>query len=116
MFSLHALTTSRAACDDSRTGRGGSIDKPAPGRNPCADLIHPLDPYPRNRKPIVAGYVGKKVTLSTTDFHYLVGQLVAFDEAADRLHLTVRGRDVYVARASVATLREAHPALIEYLK
>ena len=79
-------------------------------------MVSPLDPYPRNRNAIVAGYVGKKVTLSTTDFHYLVGQLVALDEAADRLELSVRGRTVYVARASVATLQEAHPALVEYLK
>jgi hypothetical protein len=78
-------------------------------------LVRPLDPYPRNRKPIVVGYVGKKVTVSTTDFHYVVGRLLELD-AEDRLHLGVRDRDVLIARRHVATIQEAHPAVAEYVK
>jgi hypothetical protein len=97
---------------------GASIDNLPGGSNSSAALapVHPLDPYPRNRKSIILGYVGKKVTISTTDFHYLVGQLVALDDAADQLRLTVRARAVSIARAHVATIQEAHPALAEYVK
>lgn len=78
--------------------------------------MHPLDPYPRNRRSIILGYVGKKVTISTTDFRYLVGQLVALDERTDLVRLSVAGREVSVARAQVATIQEAHAALAEYVK
>lgn len=79
-------------------------------------MVHRIDPYPRNRRSIILGYVGKKVTVSTTDFHYVVGQLVALDDATDRLRLTVAGREVSIARPHVATIQEAHPALAEYVK
>jgi hypothetical protein len=78
-------------------------------------LVSPLDPYPRNRKSIILGYVGKKVTISTTDFHYAVGTLIELDHD-DRVRLSVRDRDVLIARRHVATIQEAHAALAEYVK
>lgn len=63
---------------------------------------------------LVERLVGKKVLVSTTDDHFLVGQLVAADD--DRLHLRVSGRPVEVRRAGVARVHEADPALAEYVK
>jgi len=74
-----------------------------------------IDPFPRNREATVRAHVGKKVTVSTTDFHYVVGQLVALD-ADDALVLSVAGRTVRLPRAHLATLQEADAALAEYVK
>jgi len=78
-------------------------------------VIRTLDPFPRNQRPQVQALVGKKVVLSTRDFHYVVGRLLALD-SDDRLHLGVKADEVIVRRESVATLREADAALVEYIK
>ncbi|MES1207683.1 MAG: hypothetical protein ABUS79_17235 [Pseudomonadota bacterium] len=75
----------------------------------------PLDPYPRNRAGIIRGLVGKKVTLSTTDFHYLVGRLTALGDD-DFITVAIGDGEVRLPRTSVATIREADGALVEYLK
>jgi hypothetical protein len=77
--------------------------------------VRPVDPYPRNRAAIVRGYEGKKVILSTTDFHYVVGWLERLGED-DVITLRVRDQQVRVPRDLVATLQDAEPALAEYVK
>lgn len=59
--------------------------------------------------------LGKKVLLSTTDDHSMVGRFVALD-ADDHLRLRIAGRDVRVRRAGLAGMDQADPALAEYLK
>ena len=76
---------------------------------------HPIDPFPRNRAAIVRGYVGKKVTLSTTDFHYAVGRLLALQDD-DVLVLEVGHDLVKLPRQNLATIQEADAALAEYVK
>ena len=75
----------------------------------------PIDPFPRNREATVRAFVGKKVTVSTMDFHYVVGHLTALD-ADDALVLNVAGRTVRLPRAHLATIQEADAALAEYVK
>jgi hypothetical protein len=75
----------------------------------------PIDPFPRNRAAVVLGYVGKKVTVSTMDFHYVVGHLEALGDD-DTLVLKVAGRTVSLPRAHLATIQEADAALAEYVK
>jgi hypothetical protein len=75
----------------------------------------PIDPFPRNRAAIVRGYVGKKVTLSTTDFHYVVGRLQAFDDK-EMLVVDVGDRTFKLPRRNLATIQEADAALAEYVK
>ena len=75
----------------------------------------PIDPFPRNREATVRAHVGKKVTVSTMDFHYVVGHLTALD-ADDALVLNVAGRIVRLPRAHLATIQEADAALAEYVK
>ena len=76
---------------------------------------HQIDPFPRNRASIVRGYVGKKVTLSTTDFHYAVGRLLAVQDD-DVLVLEVGRQVVKLPRQNLATIQEADAALAEYVK
>ncbi len=75
----------------------------------------PIDPYPRNRAGIVRGLVGKTITLSTRDFHYVVGRLVALDDD-DMLVVAVKDQQVRLARVNLATIHESDPALAEYVK
>ena len=78
-------------------------------------LTHPIDPYPRNRAGIVRAYIGKKVTISTVDFHYVVGRVRALG-ADDVLILDVGAQTLALPRRSLATIQEADPALAEYVK
>lgn len=76
---------------------------------------HPIDPYPRNRATVVRGFVGRKVTVSTTDFHYVVGRLVALGDD-DTLVLSVKGEEIRLPRTGLATIQPADDALAEYVK
>jgi hypothetical protein len=100
-----ATATSRSA---PRLVRGAERREPV-------SLPRPIDPFPRNRASIVRGYVGKKVTLSTIHFHYLVGRLRALGED-DMLTLDVGKDTVRLARRDLASIQEADPALAEYVK
>ncbi len=82
---------------------------------PAVVKVSPLDPYPRNRAAVVRGFVGKKVTLSTRDFHYVVGRLIGLGDD-DSLLIAVKGDEVRLPRASLATIQEADSALAEYVK
>jgi hypothetical protein len=83
----------------------------------CRPVVKPspLDPFPRNRADVVRGFVGKKITLSTMDFHYVVGRLVALGDD-DMLVVAVKDQEVRLARTSLATIQVADPALAEYVK
>ena len=93
------------------------IDNRNQPKQTCEPVVKPspLDPYPRNRARIVRSFVGKKVTLSTTDFHYVVGRLLALGED-DVLVVAVKDQSVRLARRSLATIQDADPALAEYVK
>lgn len=76
---------------------------------------HPIDPFPRNRPATIRAYLGKKVTLSTTDFHYVVGRLHSLDD--DELLVVQVGSEwVKLPRRNLATIQEADVALAEYVK
>ena len=92
-------------------------NRPRPTSRPERSPVkpRPIDPFPRNREATVRAHVGKKVTVSTTDFHYVVGRLEALD-GDDALVLNVAGRTVRLPRAHLATIQEADAALAEYVK
>ena len=60
-------------------------------------------------------FVGRKVTVSTTDFHYAVGRLESLRDD-DVLVIAVEDRKVHLPRASLATIQAADPAVAEYVK
>jgi len=72
----------------------------------------PARPHQRH---LVLSLVGKKVSVSTTDFHYLVGHLLELG-SDDTLKILVKNREVYLRRQSVVRIHEADPALAEYIK
>lgn len=75
-----------------------------------------VDRFTGSRPELVRRFVGRKVILSTRDFHYLVGYLSSLDQGDELLRLTVAGRPVEVARTAVVSIRKADPALAEYVK
>jgi hypothetical protein len=76
---------------------------------------HAIDPFPRNSVHIVRSYVGKKITLSTTDFHYVVGRLLSVQDD-EQLVIEVGQQLVKLPRHNLATIQEADAALAEYVK
>ena len=87
--------------------------KPAPadphGTGPDAAIVD------QRKRALVAGLVGRKVSVSTNDLHHVVGRLIALDRD-DRLRILVNNQEVHVRRQAVARIHEADPALAEYLK
>ncbi len=81
----------------------------SPGSDPVSDAAD------SRRRALVLSLVGKKVSVSTTDFHHVVGHLVELGPD-DRLKLLVKNREVYLRRQGVARIHEADPALAEYIK
>ena len=75
----------------------------------------PAEAAEERRRSLILSMVGKKVSVSTTDFHHLVGQLVELG-TDDRLKILVKNREVYVRRQGVARIHEADAALAEYIK
>ena len=59
--------------------------------------------------------IGKKVSLSTTDFHHVVGWLTELGPD-DRLKIVVKSHEIHVHRRGIARIHEADPALAEYIK
>ena len=84
--------------------------KPPPADQPASE-----DAAEGRRRALILSFVGKKVSVSTTDFHHVVGHLVEFG-ADDRLKILVKNREVYLRRQGVARIHEADPALAEYIK
>jgi hypothetical protein len=81
----------------------------SPGSDPVSEAAD------GRRRALVLSLVGKKVSVSTTDFHHVVGHLVELG-SDDRLKLLVKNREVYLRRQGVARIHEADPALAEYIK
>ncbi len=67
------------------------------------------------RDGLIHKLVGRKVSLSTADFHHVVGWLVEI-LADGRLRLRVKDRELFVAQGAVARIHTADPALAEYIK
>jgi hypothetical protein len=67
------------------------------------------------RRALILSMVGHKVSVSTTDFHHVVGHLLELD-AQDRLKIRVKNREVYLRRTGVARIHHADAALAEYIK
>jgi len=77
-----------------------------PAGSPAAD---------ERRRALVQGLVGQKVSLSTTDFHHVVGRLLELRED-DSLRLMVNNQEVLIRRQGVARIHAADPALAEFIK
>jgi hypothetical protein len=87
--------------------------KPPPGE---AGAPLPASPVAQQRRRALAqSLVGKKVSLSTLDFHHVVGRLLEIRED-DRLRLFVNNQEVVIPSQRVARIHEADPALAEYIK
>jgi len=69
----------------------------------------------QHRRARLRTLVGHKVSLSTTDFHHVVGRLVSLDED-DSLRLMVKNQEVVIRSQGVARIHAADPALAEYIK
>jgi hypothetical protein len=82
---------------------------PAPEPPPAAEAVD------ARRRALVQSLVGRKVSVSTTDLHHVVGRLVALDQD-DRLQILVNNQAVQVRRQGIARIHEADPALAEYVK
>jgi hypothetical protein len=67
------------------------------------------------QRALIRRLVGRKVSVSTKDFHHVVGQLLDLD-GDDKLRLKVNQREVAVRREAVARIHAVDPALAEYLK
>jgi len=87
--------------------------KPPPADQP--DNSQPSDAADLRKRTLILSLVGKKVSVSTTDFHHVVGQLLELG-ADDRLKILVKNREVYLRRQGVARIHEADTALAEYIK
>jgi len=89
------------------------------GKSPPPASFDPAEPPARSeeerRRALILSYVGHKVSVSTQDFHHVVGHLVELG-ADDRLKILVKNREVYVRRQGVARIHRADPALAEYIK
>jgi hypothetical protein len=70
---------------------------------------------PDHKRALVLGLLGRKVSVSTTDLHHVVGRLLALDED-DRLRILVNNQPVHVRRQGIVRIHEADPALAEYVK
>ena len=73
-----------------------------------------MDINPRLLREKLARFVGKKVTIGTTDWHYISGTV----ESSDGISVAMRvaGSAVTVPAEMVATIREAPAAQAEYVK
>jgi hypothetical protein len=85
--------------------------KPPPADRPGVDM----DVAAGRRWSLIQSLVGQKVSLSTTDFHHVVGRLIALAEG-DSLRLMVNNQEVVIRRQGVARIHAADPALAEYIK
>jgi hypothetical protein len=70
---------------------------------------------PRHARDKLEGFLGKKVVIGTSDYHYVSGRAVEFLDGT-MLRLTVNGRDVLVAVDDVATISEVPDVQAEYVK
>ena len=70
------------------------------------------------KRDLIYRLVGRKVSVSTTDMHHVVGRLdeIVLIDGDDTLRILVDNQEVHVRRLGVARIHEADPALAEYVK
>jgi hypothetical protein len=69
---------------------------------------------PRLLRDKLGPFVGKKVIVGTTDFHYISGWALALE--GTRLRMSVAGKPVLVPTHMVATIKEVPALQAEYVK
>ncbi len=74
-----------------------------------------MDHNPRHYRDRIEEFLGKKVVIGTSDFHYVSGRAVEFVDEV-KLRLTVNGKDVLVSLEDVATISEVPDVQAEYVK
>jgi len=72
------------------------------------------DMNPRVLRDHLGPWVGKKVMIGTSDFHYVSGVVQSVEGA--QVKVTVGGKLVIIPTANVATINEASPYQAEYVK
>ena len=70
---------------------------------------------PRHHRDRIEEFLGKKVVIGTSDFHYVSGRAVEFVDGT-KLRITVNGKDVLVEVDHVATISEVPEVQAEYIK
>ena len=73
-----------------------------------------MDLNPRVLRDQYATWVGKKVMIGTTDFHYVSGTVEAVE--GDSLRLSVKGKPVVIPASGIANIKEAPALQAEYVK
>jgi hypothetical protein len=70
---------------------------------------------PRHARTTIEPFLGKKVIIGTSDFHYVSGRVHEFVDGT-KLRLTVNGKNVLVKVDDVATIAEVPDVQAEYVK
>ena len=70
---------------------------------------------PRHHRDRISRFLGKKVIVGTSDYHYVSGRAVEFVDGS-RLRMTVNGDDVLVNVDDVATISAVPEVQAEYIK
>ena len=74
-----------------------------------------LELNPRNARDKLGPFVGKKVMVGTTDWHYISGRVEVLENSG-HLQIAVNGKIVLVPPEMIATIEEAHDEQAEYIK
>jgi len=69
---------------------------------------------PRVLRDKIKPLLGKKVMIGTADWHYVCGILDKVE--GDQVTVMVLGKPVLIGSANVATIKEAPPHQVEYVK
>jgi hypothetical protein len=72
------------------------------------------DMNPRVLRDHLVPFVGKKVTIGTTDYHYVSGVIESI--IGNDVKVMVNGKPVVIHANAVATILEAHAMQAEYIK
>ena len=74
-----------------------------------------MDKNPRHARDRLEPFLGKKVIVGTSDFHYVSGWAVEFVDG-QQLKMTVNGRELFVGVDDVVTISEVPDVQAEYVK
>lgn len=69
---------------------------------------------PRTLRDKLGPFVGKKVVIGTTDWHYISCRVTLLE--GDTVHVTVAGKGVTIPAKNVATIHEVAEHQAEYIK
>ena len=86
-----------------------------PDHTPASGPPPVHEAQPDHKRELIFRLIGRKISVSTTDMHHVVGRLVAID-GDDSLRILVNNQEVHVRRLGVARIHEADSALAEYVK